>query len=92
MSDSASFRAIIYGRVQGVFFRAFVNRCAKELGLAGYVCNLPDGTVEVRVEGEKQQLEELVGYLKKGPPGARVDKVITNWTKYTGQHHGFIVR
>jgi acylphosphatase len=92
MSDLASLRAIVHGRVQGVFFRAFVNRCARELGLVGYVCNLPDGTVEVWAEGKKKQLVELLGYLKEGPPAARVDNIVTSWSKYTGNHHGFSVR
>ena len=47
MADSASLEASVGGLVQGVFFRAFVARRARELGLVGYVRNLPDGTVEV---------------------------------------------
>jgi acylphosphatase len=92
MVDSASLQAIVYGRVQGVFFRDFVTGWARELGLAGYVRNLPDGAVEVRAEGERQQLEKLVGYLKEGPPAARVNKVVTNWSEYTGNYSGFRVR
>ena len=92
MADSASLQAIVYGRVQGVFFRDFVTRWARELGLAGYVRNLPDGAVEVRAEGERQQLEKLVGYLKEGPPAARVNKVVTSWSEYAGNYSGFRVR
>jgi acylphosphatase len=92
MTNSASLQATVYGRVQGVFFRAFVSVWAEELGLAGYVRNLPDGTVEVQAEGERQQLEKLVGYLKAGPPSARVKKVVTNWSEYTGNYTGFGVR
>ncbi|GAF85432.1 unnamed protein product, partial [marine sediment metagenome] len=54
MADSASLQATVYGRVQGVFFRAFVSRCARELGLTGYVGNLPDGAVEIMAEGERR--------------------------------------
>jgi acylphosphatase len=78
--------------VQGVFFRTFVQRWAEQLKLTGYVCNLPDGTVEVRAEGEKQQLEKLVGYLQKGTPPARVDKVVTSWAENTGNFLDFRVR
>ena len=92
MTDSASLQATVYGRVQGVFFRDFVARWARELRLVGYVRNLRDGAVEVRAEGERQQLEKLVGYLKVGPPAARVNKVVTSWSGYTGDYSGFGVR
>ena len=92
MADLASLQATVYGRVQGVFFRAFVTRWARELSLAGYVRNLPDGAVEVRAEGERQQLEKLVGYLKVGPPAARVNEVVTGWSEYTGSYTSFDVR
>ena len=92
MADLASLQAIVYGRVQGVFFRAFANRRANELGLAGYVRNLPDGGVEVQAEGERRQLEKLIDYLREGPPAARVDKVATRWSEYTGNYPHFSVR
>ena len=93
MSDLACVQALVYGYVQGVFFRAFVSELAAELGLTGYVRNLPSGeAVEVKVEGERKQLEKLIGYLKVGPPGAEVEKVVTNWSKYTGGYSGFRVR
>jgi acylphosphatase len=92
MADLASLKATVCGRVQGVYFRYFVVGCARELGLAGYVRNLPGGAVEVQAEGERQQLEKLVGYLKVGPPAARVDEVANSWSEYTGNYSGFIVR
>ena len=93
MADLASVRVIVYGYVQGVFFRAFASRRAIELGLTGYVRNLPDGeAVEVLAEGGRKQLEELIGYLKVGPPAAKVDKVVTNWSEYTGSYSRFSIR
>jgi len=93
MTDLASVQAIVYGLVQGVFFRAFVQRHATRLGLAGYVRNLPSGeAAEVHVEGERKQLEELIGYLKIGPPGARAEQVVTNWSEYTGSYSRFSIR
>ncbi len=92
MADMASLQATVRGRVHGVFFRAFVEEWAAELNLTGYVRNRPDGNVEVRAEGERQRLEKLVGYLKVGPPAARVDEVITVWTAYSGAFSGFRVR
>ena len=91
MGELASVRAIVYGYVQGVFFRAFVSRWAKELGLSGYVRNLPGGAVEVQAEGERKQLEELIDYLKVGPPTAKVERVVTSWSEYTGNYSGFSV-
>lgn len=92
MAELVSLQATVYGRVQGVFFRAFVARWARELGLTGYVRNLPGGAVEVRVEGDRPQLEKLVGYLQAGPPAARVDRVVTGWSEHTGNYSGFNVR
>ena len=92
-ADLTSLQAIVYGYVQGVFFRAFVSRRATELGLTGYVRNLPDGeAVEVHAEGERNKLEQLIGYLKAGPSAARVKGVETNWSEYTGSYSGFGIR
>ncbi len=92
MATLASVQVIVYGYVQGVFFRAFASRRAVELGLTGYVRNLPEGTVEVNAEGERKQLDQLIGYLKVGPPSAKVEKVVTKWSEYTGSYSGFKVR
>lgn len=92
MADLASVRVIVYGYVQGVFFRDFASRRATHLGLTGYVRNLPRGTVEVNAEGERKQLDQLIGYLKVGPPSAKVEKVVTNWSEYTGSYSRFSIR
>ena len=92
MSDLVSLRAVVYGLVQGIFFRAFVSRRARELELTGYVRNLPERMVEVQAEGERDKLEKLIVSLHAGPPGAKVEKVITVWSKYTGDYTGFSVR
>ncbi|MFC1931010.1 acylphosphatase [Chloroflexota bacterium] len=89
MVDLTSVQATVYGRVQGVFFRDFVVRRADELGVTGYVRNLPQGTVAVMAEGERKQLERLLGYLKEGPPAAKVAKVVVEWGEYTGSYSGF---
>ena len=65
----------VTGVVQGVGFRWFVREKARRLGLAGWVRNLPDGSVEVVASGEQGQIDLLQGELKKGPPGAVVDSV-----------------
>jgi acylphosphatase len=92
-TDLASVRAVVYGDVQGVFFRAFAARLARELGLRGYVHNLPRGnSVEVVAEGERKQLGELITHLKVGPPAAKVEKVITDWAEYGGRYSEFKIR
>jgi len=93
MADLASVKATVYGRVQGVFFRAFAAQWAAKLRLTGYVRNLPGGkSVEVRAEGERKQLAELINHLQVGPPGARVEKVATDWSEYTGRYADFEIR
>jgi acylphosphatase len=92
MADLALFHATVHGRVHGVFFRASVQRRAGELNITGYVCNLPDGTVEVEAEGEREQLEKLLEYLRVGPRPARVDKVVTSWADYRGEFRNFDIR
>ena len=87
-----SLHAVIFGRVQGVFFRDFVAEHAQRLNLTGYVRNLPDGTVEVRAEGARRHVEELLGYLKIGPPSASVREVKTLWSGHSGRYSDFSVR
>jgi len=90
MSEKASLFAIIRGRVQGVYFRDFVRNHAEALGLNGYVRNLPGGSaIEVRAEGEKTKLDELLKQLNSGPPRARVDRVDVEWSEYTGRFKDF---
>ena len=64
---------IIHGRVQGVFYRDWTVRTARQLGLNGWVRNLPDGTVEAHLEGPSDAVEAMIGKLHDGPPAARVD-------------------
>ena len=91
MADSAALQAIAHGRVQGVYYRAFTCKTAVSLGLTGYVCNLPDNSVEIGAEGNKKQLEKLVEQLRKGSPGARVDDLEISWSGYTGKYDDFSV-
>lgn len=65
----------VFGMVQGVGFRWFVARHAKSLGLTGFVRNLPDGSVEVMVDGPEEALPALERLLRSGPASAQVDRV-----------------
>ncbi len=66
---------LVRGRVQGVGFRWYVEREAQMLGLAGWVRNNPDGSVEVLATGTKEQVNGLHAKLRSGPRAARVDAV-----------------
>ncbi len=68
-------RCIVKGRVQGVWFRRYTQQVANELGIGGYVRNLPDGSVEVVASVPDEVWEEFLAALRKGPPLARVDEI-----------------
>ena len=68
-------KAIVSGKVQGVFYRKSCQTQAQRLAIAGYAKNLPNGDVEVLAIGESTKVEELILWLSKGPPGCRVDHV-----------------
>jgi acylphosphatase len=85
-------RAVVSGRVQGVWFRESTRQRAEELGLRGYVRNLPDGRVEVALAGERAAVAAALDFLRDGPPLARVDQVEIE-EPYAGEdHQGFRVR
>lgn len=65
----------VYGRVQGVWFRASTREQALKLGLGGFVKNVPDGSVFITVTGERSAIEEFVAWCRVGPQMARVDNV-----------------
>ncbi len=92
MSEFARLKALIHGKVQGVYYRAFASRAARSLCLKGYVRNLSNGDVELEAEGEKGPLEELLRRLKAGPDGAVVEKIDITWPGYTGKYGAFDVR
>ncbi|MBD3161718.1 MAG: acylphosphatase [Candidatus Eisenbacteria bacterium] len=79
MAETKQFRAIVRGRVQGVYFRATTAEEARRLGLAGYARNLPDGSVEVVARGAEEALRDLVAFLHRGPIPARVSGVEVDW-------------
>ena len=68
-------RVVVHGDVQGVFFREMTRRRAEQHGLAGWVRNNPDGTVEAVFEGAEADVERLVRFAQDGPSGARVERV-----------------
>jgi acylphosphatase len=77
--------AMIKGRVQAVGYRAFLQRHARDLGLAGHAENLPDGRVEVLAEGPRDALETLLVHIRNGPTHAHVDDVEVAWGEAVGE-------
>ncbi len=83
---------LISGYVQGVFFRAKTRDIANSLDICGWVRNLADGGVEVKAEGEKEDIERLIEWTKKGPRGAVVSDVKVEYEDWTGELKGFQIR
>jgi acylphosphatase len=67
-------RVIVHGRVQGVFFRDTTRRMATSRGVAGWVRNNPDGTVEAAFEGAEDAVDSMVRFCQEGPRGASVER------------------
>jgi len=80
---------IVEGLVQGVGYRAFAKRVADKLGLKGYAENLPDGTVKIIVEGEKDQIEDFIEECRRGPPLSEVENLEVKWEQYKGEFDSF---
>jgi acylphosphatase len=81
----------VSGVVQGVGFRYFTRRIAKELGLKGLVKNLPDGRVFIAVEGKREQIEKFLSGIRRGPRSAIVKNVEVTQTEATGEFEDFTI-
>ena len=84
-------RVQVHGAVQGVTFRDSCRREAARLGVTGWVRNERDGSVAAEIEGEPAPVDELVGWCRRGPRGARVSSVDTTELESTGES-GFEIR
>jgi len=92
MKEKVRAHIVVTGRVQGVFFRDSTRRIAEELGIFGWVRNLNDSRVEVVLEGEKEIIEKLIEWTKKGPVLARVNSIEIEWQDYKGEFKNFEIR
>ncbi|MDP8023630.1 MAG: acylphosphatase [Nitrososphaeria archaeon] len=79
----------VKGLVQGVGYRAFAKRVAERLGLNGFAQNMPDGSVRIIVEGERDAIEEFIGECRRGPPLSEVEDVNVKWEEYKGEFDNF---
>lgn len=89
---SVRMEATVIGLVQGVFFRQSTLHEAQRLKLVGWVANRLDGAVHVVAEGDEDVMRQFLTYLHKGPPAARVDEVVVEWSAATGESSDFRVR
>jgi len=89
--SSATAEIKITGLVQGVGFRHFCYRTAKDLNLTGCVRNEPDRSVLVIVEGDKSQIESFIKSLNVGPSFSNVQNVRVRWTEFSGRYDSFRV-
>jgi acylphosphatase len=85
-------RVYISGVVQGVFFRHHTKERALELGVTGWVRNLPDGRVEAVFEGEDGSVDRMIAFCKEGPPSAHVTKVELKEESWTGEFKDFAAK
>lgn len=83
---------LVYGFVQGVFFRATTVSAARGFGLVGWVRNRRDGSVEIVAEGNQEKLIELLEWCKKGPVGAQIEKVDYVWAETSGEFKEFTAK
>ena len=90
MTDARA-RVVIRGRVQGVFFRVETRERARSLGLAGWVRNNSDGTVEAVFEGDRDRVDSMIVWCRRGPVAADVEDVEVEWTEPRNEH-GFATR
>jgi acylphosphatase len=84
-------RVVIHGNVQGVFFRDTTRRMAESRGVAGWISNRPDGSVEAVFEGEQDAVESMLGFCREGPRGAEVEDVEVSEEEPEGST-GFSIR
>jgi acylphosphatase len=81
----ARVHVVVWGRVQGVWFRGSTQAQARSRGVRGWVRNRLDGTVEAVLEGEEDAVRAVVEWCRRGPPGARVEEVEVAWEPYRGE-------
>ena len=91
LSEAIRVRAVVTGRVQGVWFRDSCQEAARAVGVRGFVRNRADGAVEAEFEGPEAAVERMIAWCRTGPPRARVDAVDTERIATIGEP-GFRVR
>ncbi|MCU0561533.1 MAG: acylphosphatase [Desulfobacterales bacterium] len=91
MAENVRAHVVVSGRVQGVGFRYDAQWAAQGIGVSGWVRNRRDGTVEAVIEGEKQRVERMLAWCRRGPALARVERVDLTWAAHTGEFAAFAI-
>ena len=86
-----SVRLLVSGKVQGVYFRLTMQQIAIKNSVFGWVRNLADGRVESELEGNKDDVEKIIEWCKKGPENARVDDLKIDYLEYNGKFADFVI-
>lgn len=86
-----SVRLLVNGKVQGVYFRLTMQQIATKNSVFGWVRNLADGRVESELEGNKEDVEKIIEWCKKGPENARVDDLKIDYLEYNGKFADFVI-
>lgn len=91
MAENVRAHVVISGRVQGVGFRYDTQWTAQGIGVGGWVRNRRDGTVEAVIEGDKERVERMLEWCRRGPALARVERVDLAWESTTGEFTAFAI-
>jgi len=94
MRKGENIRAHVFvsGRVQGVIFRESCKKKAEKLGVSGWIKNLRDGRVEGVFEGDRENVDQMVNWARKGPIWAKIDDFSVIWDNYQAEFKGFEIR
>jgi acylphosphatase len=84
--------AIVTGLVQGVGYRYFAARYAQAFGVRGYARNLADGSVEIEAQGDRSDIDSLLGELRRGPRSSQVARVTVRWLETAADYQHFEIR
>ncbi|MEQ4617466.1 MAG: acylphosphatase [Corticimicrobacter sp.] len=82
-------KVVITGKVQGVYYRHNTVRMAHELKLCGWVQNIDDGSVHALLQGEADQIDRMLAWMRQGPPAARVDEVVSETIAHDKRYERF---
>lgn len=91
MSEKTCVRVVISGTVQGVGFRWRAMEAALALGVAGWIANRPDGSVEAVFQGSLSAVDEMIRWSRKGPPGAKIDGFEIHQHDIDREIHEFLI-
>lgn len=83
---------IIFGNVQGIFFRSNIKKIADQYNVRGFAKNKKDGSVEVVLEGDNENVDKIIEFCKKGPSGAKIEKINIKEKQYKKEFNDFSIK